>query len=71
MSYHICAQSEAHANVVGCFVLSSLVIKRQLEKSRRPWRIWLWDVAKQLAGQAVIHGLNLLVRSWLMPNGLG
>ena len=46
---------------VGVFVISSLVVKRQLEKRKRPWRIWVWDVGKQLVGQAVIHVLNLLV----------
>jgi hypothetical protein len=46
---------------VGLVVISSLVVKRQLEKRKRPWRIWLWDVGKQLTGQAVIHLLNLLV----------
>ena len=46
---------------VGIVVISSLIIKRQLESRKRPWRIWLWDVGKQLVGQAVIHALNLLV----------
>ncbi|ORX41273.1 Vaculolar membrane protein-domain-containing protein [Kockovaella imperatae] len=50
---------------MGIFVLASLVLKRQLEKNKRPWRIWLWDVSKQLAGQAVIHGLNLLISDQL------
>jgi len=47
---------------VGVLVISSLIIKRQLEKRKRPWRIWLWDVGKQLVGQALVHALNLLVR---------
>jgi len=42
-------------------VLASLVAKRHLEKRKRPWRIWMWDVGKQMTGQAVVHGLNLLV----------
>jgi len=46
---------------VGIFVVSSLVVKRQFEQRKRPWRIWLWDVSKQLVGQAMIHALNLLV----------
>jgi hypothetical protein len=47
---------------VGVFVIASLVIKRQLEKRKRKWKIWLWDVCKQLVGQAVVHALNLLVK---------
>lgn len=42
-------------------VIGSLVIKRQFEKRKRPWRVWMLDVGKQLIGQAVIHGLNILV----------
>ncbi|EIW73201.1 hypothetical protein TREMEDRAFT_26192, partial [Tremella mesenterica DSM 1558] len=47
--------------LMGVLVITSLVIKRQLEKKRRPWRIWTWDVGKQLVGQGVIHLLNLLI----------
>jgi hypothetical protein len=47
--------------IMGVVVISSLVIKRQLERRKRPWRVWVLDVAKQLVGQAVIHALNLLV----------
>ncbi|KAL7420268.1 hypothetical protein Q5752_005237 [Cryptotrichosporon argae] len=47
--------------LMGLGVLASLVAKRQMEKKKRRWRVWTWDVAKQLAGQAVVHGLNLLI----------
>lgn len=47
--------------IMGVVVISSLVIKRQLEKRKRRWRVWVLDVGKQLVGQAVIHALNLLV----------
>ncbi|GFZ44722.1 hypothetical protein JCM24511_02447 [Saitozyma sp. JCM 24511] len=47
--------------LMGVFVIASLVAKRQLEKRKRKWKIWLWDVGKQLVGQAVVHGLNLLI----------
>ena len=53
---------------MGVFVILSLVIKRQLEKKRRPWRIWTWDVGKQLVGQGVIHLLNLLVSARFADN---
>ena len=46
---------------VGVLVILSLVLKRHLERQKRPWRIWIMDVGKQLAGQAVIHGWNVLV----------
>lgn len=47
--------------LMGVFVIGSLVVKRHLEKRKRPWRVWALDVAKQLVGQGVIHMLNLLV----------
>ncbi len=44
------------------FVLTSLLVKRQFfEKSRRTWKVWLFDVSKQLIGQALVHASNLLV----------
>ncbi|KIJ56932.1 hypothetical protein M422DRAFT_104141, partial [Sphaerobolus stellatus SS14] len=49
--------------VMGVLVMGSLVIKRYREKPQRPWRIWyaLFDVSKQVLGQAFIHGLNILI----------
>jgi hypothetical protein len=47
--------------IMGVVVISSLIVKRQLEKRKRRWRVWVLDVGKQMAGQAVIHALNLLV----------
>lgn len=49
--------------LMGVFVIGSLVVKRHLEKRKRPWRVWALDVAKQLVGQGVIHMLNILVSS--------
>lgn len=48
--------------IMGVMVLSSLVVKRHLEKRKRPWRVWMLDVGKQLVGQATLHALNILVR---------
>ncbi|KAG8980164.1 hypothetical protein FRB90_007789, partial [Tulasnella sp. 427] len=45
--------------VMGVLVVLSLVYKRHREKPPRPWKIWLFDVSKQVAGQAVVHTLNL------------
>ena len=56
---------------VGIMVLLSLLVKRQLEKRKRPWRVWVWDVSKQLAGQAVVHGLNILVRPLIFSDSEG
>ncbi|TXT05036.1 hypothetical protein VHUM_03856 [Vanrija humicola] len=47
--------------IMGVIVIGSLVVKRQLEKRKRRWRVWVLDVGKQLVGQAVLHGLNILV----------
>ncbi|KAG8931962.1 hypothetical protein FRC02_001842 [Tulasnella sp. 418] len=45
--------------LMGIVVLLSLVYKRHREKPMRPWRIWLFDVSKQIAGQIVVHIFNL------------
>jgi hypothetical protein len=46
---------------MGVFVLSSLLFKRHHEKPKRPWRIWLFDVSKQVVGQMFVHGVNVLI----------
>ncbi|KAF8656050.1 hypothetical protein AX16_002786 [Volvariella volvacea WC 439] len=47
--------------LMGILVISSLIYKRHRENPRRPWRIWLFDVSKQVVGQMFVHGVNLLV----------
>jgi len=47
--------------LMGGLVIISLLYKRHREKPMRPWRIWLFDVSKQILGQAFVHGLNLLI----------
>ncbi|KAJ7437115.1 vacuolar membrane protein-domain-containing protein [Mycena galericulata] len=47
--------------LMGVLVILSLVYKRHREKPMRPWRIWLFDVSKQVVGQAYVHGLNVLI----------
>jgi len=47
--------------LLGLLVILSLVYKRHRESPKRPWRIWLFDVAKQLCGQMFVHGINLLI----------
>ncbi|CAA7260137.1 unnamed protein product [Cyclocybe aegerita] len=47
--------------LMGILVILSLVYKRHRETPKRPWRIWLFDVSKQVVGQLFVHGANLLV----------
>ncbi|PIL37463.1 hypothetical protein GSI_01157 [Ganoderma sinense ZZ0214-1] len=47
--------------LMGILVILSLVYKRHRETPKRPWRIWLFDVSKQIVGQMFVHGLNVLI----------
>ncbi|EPQ59190.1 hypothetical protein GLOTRDRAFT_136127 [Gloeophyllum trabeum ATCC 11539] len=47
--------------VMGVLVILSLIYKRHREKPKRPWRIWLFDVSKQVLGQLFVHGVNILI----------
>ncbi|KAJ3572265.1 hypothetical protein NP233_g3204 [Leucocoprinus birnbaumii] len=47
--------------LMGVLVILSLIYKRQREKPKRPWRIWLFDVSKQVVGQMVVHTLNVFI----------
>ncbi|KAH9174511.1 hypothetical protein EDB89DRAFT_2148048 [Lactarius sanguifluus] len=47
--------------LMGVLVISSLLFKRHREKPKRPWRIWLFDVSKQVVGQMFVHGVNVFV----------
>ncbi|KAI9453474.1 vacuolar membrane protein-domain-containing protein [Lactarius psammicola] len=47
--------------LMGVLVISSLLFKRHREKPMRPWRIWLFDVSKQVVGQMFVHGVNVFV----------
>ena len=46
---------------LGVLALSSLVFKRWRERPRRPFRIWFFDVSKQVVGTMLLHVLNLLM----------
>jgi hypothetical protein len=37
--------------LMGIMVILTLVYKRQREKPKRKWRIWMFDVSKQLVGE--------------------
>lgn len=53
--------------LMAVIVIASLLVKRQYEGNqrngirRRKWKVWMYDVGKQLIGQSLIHGSNLLV----------
>ncbi|KAJ6539740.1 vacuolar membrane protein-domain-containing protein [Mycena capillaripes] len=47
--------------LMGVLVILSLVYKRHREKPMRPWRIWLFDVSKQVVGQMFLHGFNVFI----------
>ncbi|KAH8094941.1 vacuolar membrane protein-domain-containing protein [Cristinia sonorae] len=47
--------------LMGVLVVLSLVYKRHRETPKRPWRIWFFDVSKQVIGQMFVHGVNVLI----------
>ncbi|KAK7470301.1 hypothetical protein VKT23_001732 [Stygiomarasmius scandens] len=47
--------------LMGILVILSLLYKRHRESPKRPWKIWLFDVSKQVVGQMFVHGVNVLV----------
>ncbi len=44
---------------LGAVALLSLVYKRWREEHKRPWKIWFFDVSKQVVGSMLTHVLNL------------
>ena len=44
---------------------STLIIKRYFERPQRPWKIWFFDVSKQICSAGTQHFLNLLVSSFV------
>ncbi|PWN35390.1 uncharacterized protein FA14DRAFT_115574, partial [Meira miltonrushii] len=49
--------------IMGVLVVGTLVLKRQREKPKRPWKIWMLDISKQMLGQLFVHILNVLLSS--------
>ncbi|AAS50275.1 AAL091Cp [Eremothecium gossypii ATCC 10895] len=41
--------------------VGGLLVKRQYEHPKRTWRVWSYDVGKQMIGSAGIHLLNVLL----------
>lgn len=46
---------------LGIMALLSLVYKRWRETPKRPWKIWFFDVSKQVVGSVLVHILNLVM----------
>lgn len=46
---------------LGLLALLTLVFKRFRESPKRPWRVWFFDVAKQVTGSIILHLINLLM----------
>lgn len=49
--------------LMGVVVVGTLVLKRQRERPKRPWKIWLLDISKQMLGQLFVHTLNVALSS--------
>lgn len=45
---------------LGLIAVMSLLVKRSYENPRRPWRVWCFDVSKQVIGALLLHFLNVL-----------
>ena len=46
---------------LGVLALLTLVFKRYRESPKRPWRVWFFDVAKQVTGSVILHLINLMM----------
>ena len=51
--------------ILGAAAFSILIVKRYIEKPRRPWKIWFYDVAKQIISSVVLHLFNLIISAIL------
>ena len=51
---------------LGFVAISSLVYKRYIEHPQRPWKIWGFDVGKQLVGGFFVHVGNICVSSYIL-----
>mmetsp|Transcript_47218 Transcript_47218/g.95150 ORF Transcript_47218/g.95150 Transcript_47218/m.95150 type:complete len:236 (+) Transcript_47218:105-812(+) len=55
--------------LLGISAVGSLVYKRHVERPQRPWKIWSFDVGKQLVGGFFVHFANIGVSSVLETSG--
>lgn len=57
--------------LLGLVAVGSLVLKRHIERPQRPWKIWCFDVGKQLFGGFFVHIGNILVSSYILNKSGG
>ena len=51
--------------ILGAAAFSILIVKRYVEKPRRAWKIWFYDVAKQIISSVALHLFNLIISAIL------
>ena len=51
--------------ILGAAAFSIWIVKRYVEKPRRAWKIWFYDVAKQIISSLVLHLFNLIISAVL------
>ena len=51
--------------ILGVLAFSILIVKRYVEKPRRAWKIWFYDVVKQVISSAFLHLFNLVLSAVL------
>ena len=56
---------------LGLVAVSSLVYKRHIELPQRPWKIWSFDVSKQLIGGFFVHIGNICVSAYILNKSDG
>jgi len=44
---------------MGMIAISILLLKRQREHPKRPFKIWILDATKQVIGQIMVHFMNI------------
>ena len=53
---------------LGAMAVMALVFKRYRESPKRPWKVWFFDVSKQVLGSMLLHVLNLAMSMFASPN---
>ena len=51
---------------LGIVSVSSLIFKRHIERPQRTWKIWCFDVSKQLVAGFFTHITNILVAEYIL-----
>ncbi|CAI2377756.1 unnamed protein product [Moneuplotes crassus] len=56
--------------ILGVMSLSSLLIKRYMERPQRPWNIWFLDTSKQVFSAGLVHCLNMVLSTLLSESSV-